>query len=83
MADATFLIQCFGIFRKFGESLSVDLPLGSSVQQVKQAIVDLIGTQHKTLVEESVLADEDSILPNAYVLEKPASLSILPPVCGG
>lgn len=78
-----YSIKCFGAFRQFGDQLSVSVTPGSSVQQIKAALVRQLGEQHKTLVEESVLASDNEILPNAYILQEKTPLSILPPVCGG
>ena len=79
----TYSIKCFGVFRQFGDKLSVAVDAGSSVQKIKAVLVQQLGEQHKTLVEESVLANDNEILPNAYILQEETSLSILPPVCGG
>ena len=78
-----YSIKCFGVFRQFGDTLCVTVDAGSSVQQIKAALVQQLGEQHKTLVEDSVLANDDAILPNAYILQEETALSILPPVCGG
>lgn len=78
-----FPIKCFGVFRQFGDTLCVTVDAGSSVQKIKEALVQQLGEQHKTLVEESVLANDNAILPNAYILQEETPLSILPPVCGG
>ena len=78
-----YSIKCFGVFRQFGDQLNVSVNAGSSVQQIKAALVQQLGEQHKTLVGESVLANDNAILPNAYILQEEAPLSILPPVCGG
>ena len=78
-----FPIKCFGVFRQFGDQLNVSVTPGSCVQQIKAALVQQLGEQHKTLVEESVLANDNEILPNAYILQEETPLSILPPVCGG
>lgn len=78
-----YSIKCFGVFRKFGDTLLVSVNAGSSVQQIKEALVQQLGEQHKTLVEESVLANDNQILLNAYILQEETPLFILPPVCGG
>ncbi|MCB1838809.1 MAG: MoaD/ThiS family protein [Alphaproteobacteria bacterium] len=83
MTMINYSIKCFGVFRQFGEQLNVSVNTGSSVQQIKAALVRQLGEQHKALVEESVLANDNAILPNAYILQEEAPLSILPPVCGG
>lgn len=79
----TLSIQCFGVFRKFGDCLCVTVNTNASVLQIKKAIEDVIGEEHQALIAESVLANDNAILPNAYVLDDETMLSILPPVCGG
>lgn len=83
MSTITLPIKCFGVFRQFGDQLAVKIKTGSSVQQIKAALAQQLGEQHKTLIEESVLANDNDILPNAYILQEETALSILPPVCGG
>ena len=76
-------IKCFGVFRQFGDKLCIDVDSGYSISQIKAVLVLQLGAQHKTLVEESVFADDNAILPNTYILHEATQLSILPPVCGG
>lgn len=76
-------IKCFGVFRKFGESLNVDIAAGCSILEIKQALIQKLGQDQKALVESSVLANDNEILPNSYILKNETALSILPPVCGG
>ncbi|MCB9976601.1 MAG: hypothetical protein H6858_03260 [Rhodospirillales bacterium] len=83
MSTIIFPIKCFGAFRKFGENLNVEVPAGSSADQIKQALIRILGEQHKGLVEDSVLASDTAVLPGAYILKEPVDLCILPPVCGG
>lgn len=83
MSTISIPIKCFGVFRKFGESLNVDIAPGSSILEVKQALIQKLGQDQKALVEDSVLANDNEILPNAYILKEENALSILPPVCGG
>ena len=79
MSNITIKIQLYGAFRKFGASQSVTLASGSTATQVKQALSETLGE----LVHDSVLANDNSVLPNSYVFEEDITLSILPPVCGG
>lgn len=83
MPVIVFPIKCFGVFRQFGDDLSVAVESGASVLQIKEALVQVLGAQHKALVADSVLANDHEILPNAYMLREETPLSILPPVCGG
>ncbi len=79
MSEITIQIQFYGAFRKFGASQSITLASGSNVTQVKQALSETLGA----LVHDSVLANDNTVLPNGYVFKEDATLSILPPVCGG
>ena len=83
MSTMVLPIKCFGAFREFGASLNIEVPAGSSADQIKQALIQTLGEQYKELVEDSVLASDTAILPGAHVLNEPAGLCILPPVCGG
>lgn len=83
MSTLLVSIKNFGIFRTFGDSFAIRISTGSSIQQLKDALIQQIGEQHMTLVTESVLANDETILPNHHILEKKSTLSILPPVCGG
>ena len=48
MSMMTLPIKCFGVFRKFGESLNVDIAVGSSVLEVKQALIQKLGQDQKS-----------------------------------
>lgn len=75
-------IHPFGAFRAHG-TLSLRLPSGSAVEDVKEALVQQLGENTRALVESAALADEGRILPPHHVFRTSAHLSILPPVCGG
>lgn len=79
MPNITIQIQFYGAFRKFGASQSITLASGCTVTHVKQALSETLGA----LVHDSVLANDNAVLPNGYVFEEDVMLSILPPVCGG
>lgn len=79
MSNITIQVQFYGAFRKFGASQSVTLASGSTVTHIKQALSETLGA----LVHDSVLANDNAVLPNSYVFEEDVTLSILPPVCGG
>lgn len=83
MADIDIKIKLFGAFRKNGHELQLCLPAGSTIGNVKQKISLQLADADAALVYDSVLADENTILPDGYILEENANLSILPPVCGG
>jgi molybdopterin converting factor small subunit len=83
MSNLTLTIQCFGAFRQFGECLSMEVNDGVSISQLKEALIQQLGDEHKLLVRESVLANDNDVLPNTYIIKEDTPLSILPPVCGG
>tara|TARA_R110002124_G_scaffold69439_6_gene186747 strand:- start:1237 stop:1488 length:252 start_codon:yes stop_codon:yes gene_type:complete len=83
MTDIDIQIKLFGMFRKNGQNMQLRLPAGSTIGTVKQQISLQLKDTDAALVFESVLANEETILPDGYVLENSMKLSILPPVCGG
>lgn len=76
-------INYFGAFRQFGDGQTIDLPAGSTINDLKSIFADKLGKLHATLVQESVFANESEILIGDFVLENSTILSVLPPVCGG
>jgi len=76
-------MRLFGAFRQYGDSVEISVEEGSSVSAVKQALVGVLGAQVRDLIADSVVANDDSILPGDFVLDEGAKLFILPPVCGG
>lgn len=83
MSTLILPVKFFGMFRKFGEQVDIEIPVGSSVVQIKKMITQQLGAEHKDLVDSSVLANATDILTDAYTFQETQSLSILPPVCGG
>ena len=82
MSDITIHMHLFGAFRKFGDEVRLQVPAGASVSLIKERLGLALGGQG-TLIRDSVLADEQRILPDAFVITGDTRLSILPPVCGG
>ncbi len=76
-------VNFYGAFRKFGQGISVKVNSGANMIDVKNAIVSVLGEDHYLLVGDSMLANDDAILPDDYVVSEEGTLSILPPVCGG
>ncbi len=74
-------IKFFGSFRKFGESININIPNGSSVFTAKQLLQKELNDNK--LVTDSVLANDTDILQYNDIIDDDAPLSILPPVCGG
>lgn len=83
MNEITISMRLFGAFRQYGETVDVAIRCGSSAGAVKKALGNVLGAQAVPLINDSVLADNDSILPGDYVFDQDINLSILPPVCGG
>lgn len=79
----TISVKLFGAFRKYGEQVDVSIKEGSSVVAVKQAMGDLLGAESLPLIGDSVIANDDAVLPADYVFDQDTQLAILPPVCGG
>jgi molybdopterin converting factor small subunit len=83
MSSITITLRLFGAFRKYGERIEFPVTTGSSVAAIKEAIRKELATEIKDLVSDSVIANDETILPGSYIIDSDASLSILPPVCGG
>lgn len=81
MSDITINMKFFGAFRKFGESLDLSVPMGSSIKLIKICLQDKLDGEG--LVNDSVLASETAILRDNDIINNNTNLSILPPVCGG
>lgn len=76
-------IKFFGGFRKFGKSIDISVPSGSSIHTVKNALNHALDNQDKLLIDASVFANDNEILQDTFVFNEDVCLSILPPVCGG
>lgn len=76
-------IRFHGGFRKYGESVALVVPQGCDMTTVKAALFEALNGQDEALIDDSVLADDTSILASSHVFIKNSALSILPPVCGG
>lgn len=76
-------ITHYGVFRKLGTDTKISIPAPATIETVRAALADKLGAAHKVLVEDSVLASDTDILPDAYVIDGNCVLSVLPPVCGG
>ncbi len=76
-------IAFYGAFRRMGNGITLSVPPGSTITQIKQAMVATLGEAQRVLIEESVLAGDADILPDGYVVQDDVRLSVLPPVCGG
>lgn len=83
MNQITLHIQLFGAFREYGESVELTVPEGSGAQVVRDALAQELGMSDKSLITDSALASENSVLDEQAIFEQDAKLAILPPVCGG
>ena len=83
MTEIAIHIKLFGAFRKFGDALHFSVPAGSTVATIKKVMSEFIKGKESTLVFDSVLANDNAVLPDNYIFEADAKLCILPPVCGG
>lgn len=78
----TLTLRLFGALREHGESVTVTVPKGASVAQVKAALHASLAAP-EPLIDDSALADEREVLPESAIFAQDAELAILPPVCGG
>ncbi len=83
-------ISLFGAFRQFdnGTPIILQLPVGTNLQETKQALgAEIVRRfpefKQEKLLEQSPLANESEILRADYILNKNENLVILPPVSGG
>lgn len=83
MNEITISMRLFGAFRQYGETVDFPIRAGSPVAAVKEALGNVLGEEARGLIRDSVLADDDTILPRDFVFDQDTKLSILPPVCGG
>ncbi len=83
MTDISIHMKLFGAFRKFGDALDFSVPAGSTGAVIKKALSTLLKGSEASLVFDSVLANDNAILPDNHVFKSDVRLSILPPVCGG
>lgn len=81
MNEITIRIKFWGAFRKFGESVDICVPTGSTVALIKKNLQEKL--DNFGLVADSVLANDHSILSEDDIFQDDITLSILPPVCGG
>lgn len=83
MSEISVFVQFYGAFRQYGDAVSFSVRRGSAMPAVKAEIARLLDGRVDALVADSVLADEEAVLPLHYVFDRDSRLSLLPPVCGG
>jgi molybdenum cofactor biosynthesis protein MoaC len=77
------IVQHYGAFRNLGDNTLLEISLPTTIGIIRTAMAAQLEGQHSLLVGDSAIANDTDILPDAYVIEEPCVLSILPPVCGG
>lgn len=90
MADITLTIKLFGAFRDYVSQPIIEMNLrsGITVRDIKATLDTQLLSQGcapsiSQLIEESVLASNDSIQSADDLIETPGEYALLPPVCGG
>jgi molybdopterin converting factor small subunit len=81
-------VRLYGLFRKFGDSIALDLPAGSRVRDLERAFAQTIASRDHAFYENGALrasrfCDDQAILGTDHPLAEGASFSVLPPVSGG
>ena len=81
-------IQCFGVFRPFGEQINLAVTEGTTISDMRKALLDKLRQVDPTfnmpgLVESSRFATETEILPESTSLKDGMNIAIIPPVSGG
>jgi molybdopterin converting factor small subunit len=81
-------VQLYGHFRKFGDSIALELPAGSRVRELEHAFMQNISSRDPSFYESAGLrasrfCDDNMILAADHPLGDGQRFSILPPVSGG
>lgn len=84
----TLTISLFGAFRPYGNAITLEVPHGTDVAEIKNRLKIALKQSRpefdkETLVSESALADDRQVLTENATLTENTNLAILPPVCGG
>lgn len=83
-------IKLFGAFRNYfeGEEVVLSVEKGTSIQQLRTVLMEKIShcyprISNLGLLQQSVFANQKSIMEEEEILTCDTALAILPPVCGG
>jgi molybdopterin converting factor small subunit len=81
-------VQLFGHFRKFGDSVLLELPPGSHIADLEREFMKTIELRDSAFYKSNALrasrfCDDTAILSLDHPLEDGGFLSVLPPVSGG
>jgi len=76
-------VRLFGAFRKYGENISLSVPSGSSMQEIKNKLAEELSLTEMDLINDSAMANDNEIIGSDFIFTQDSELAILPPVCGG
>lgn len=89
MTDLLVRIKMFGAFRVYVQDPFIELkiPYGITISELKKLLAEIMKQTHEDfddqLIQDSVIASQDTILLETAILRETSDLAILPPVCGG
>ena len=75
-------LQLFGSYRPYGEHLTLSLPSGAVVADIRLALLQVIQSE-PALIQSSRFATETEVLADDAPLQDGITLAIIPPVSGG
>lgn len=73
--------------REYGAGYLLEVPAGSSVQEIKRCLGAALLISHpkfrETLLAQSAIGDARTVLRDSDCVQEAGELAVLPPVCGG
>ena len=81
-------LQLFGAFRNYGNEVSITLPKGSIIANLRPELLTIfsdkeLGFDKQNLINSSRFANDETILDEDSLINENDNLAILPPVSGG
>ncbi len=81
-------IQCFGLFRSFGEQIKLSIAEGDRISDMRKALLDKLQQMDASfnkldLLGSARFASETEILQESMPLKEGMAIAIIPPVSGG
>jgi molybdopterin converting factor small subunit len=76
-------VRFYGSFRRYGDKTTLHVPKNSDLSVIRRLLTERLGEKEKALIYDSAFANDDRILSEGDTVHQDATLSILPPVCGG
>lgn len=76
-------LRLFGALRAEGERMTLDVPAGSSVAQIRAAAARVPSVANPALIGDCAIANDTAFLAEETVFQEDTTLCLLPPVCGG